>query len=224
MFSVRLLIVDDHDFFRRSLLLPLESEPSITLVGTATSGEEAVALTRNLRPDVILMDLNMRNLSGLAATERITQSDHAPAVLVLTGVDDAQSVRKALAAGACGYLRKDMITDELLVSAIFTVASGGIFFDDKTFSLLKAPLLSPPPGVVEPARRITQLSPTERDLLRYVALGYENDDIARALAVSSKTVANRLSQLYLRLEVSNRVRAATLALRSGLVSLSETNN
>jgi DNA-binding NarL/FixJ family response regulator len=224
MFCVRLMIVDDHNFFRRSLMLPLENEPSIDIVGTATSGDEAVTLARSLRPDVILMDLNMRSLSGLAATERIMQRDHAPAILVLTGVDDVQSVRDALAAGACGYLRKDMITDELLVSAIFTAASGGIFFDDKTFSLLKTPLLSPPPLAAGPARQIAQLSPTERDLLRYVALGYENDDIARALDVSSKTIANRLSQLYLRLEVSNRVRAATLALRSGLVSLNETEN
>jgi DNA-binding NarL/FixJ family response regulator len=221
MFPVRLLIVDDHAFFRRSLLLPLEIEESIEIVGTATSGDQAISLARSLRPDVILMDLNMPYLSGLTATERIAPQDDAPAILVLTGVDDAQSVRDAFAAGARGYLRKDMISDELLLSAIFTVASGGFFVDPKTFGLLKIALLNsatrplPVPAV--------EISAEERMLLRLVALGYENDQIADHLSITPKTVSNRLSQLYLRLQVSNRVQAATFALRAGLATLRETS-
>ncbi len=220
--SVRLLIVDDHDFFRRSLLLPLEAEPEIEIVGTATSGDQAVTLCRSLKPDVVLMDLNMPYLSGLAAIERITPQDRAPAILVLTGSDEPQSVLNAFCAGAQGYLRKDMITDELLVSAIFTVASGGIFADTKTFGLLKNSLLVNQARLVEEHRQHIQLTPDELVLLRKVALGYDNEQISEHLQISAKTVSNRLSQLYLRLEVRNRVQAANFALRNGLVDLKET--
>lgn len=222
LFSIRLLVVDDHDFFRRSILLPLESEPSIEIVDTATTGEQAITLCRSLRPDVVLMDLNMPYLSGLAAMERITPQECAPAILVLTGMDDAQSVVDAFAAGARGYLRKDMITDELLLSAIFTVASGGVFVDSRTFSLINTVFLGAQPAHKRAIGQLPQLSSDDYVLLRYVALGYNNDQIAQLLQVTPKTVSNRLSQLYLRLEVQNRVQAATLALRAGLVTLRET--
>ncbi|MBX3000056.1 MAG: response regulator transcription factor [Caldilineaceae bacterium] len=222
MVAVRLLIVDDHDFFRRSLLLPLEMEERIGIVGTATSGDQAVTLTRTLQPDVVLMDLNMPYLSGLAAMERITPRDAAPAILVLTGADDGDSVLRALAAGARGYLRKDSITDELLISAIFTVASGGIFLDAKTFSLLRASLPPSQPALIEERQRLSQLSPDDVELLRLVALGFDNDQIGLQLQVAPKTISNRLSHLYLRLGVPNRVRAANFALRNGIVALQET--
>jgi DNA-binding NarL/FixJ family response regulator len=222
MSTIKLLIVDDHDFFRRSLFLPLEMEDRITIVGTATSGDQAVTLVRSAHPDVVLMDLNMPYLSGLTAMERITPQAHAPAILVLTGVDDADSILRAFAAGASGYLRKDSLTDELLISAIFTVASGGVFLDPKTFSLIRAILPPSQPALVQERQRLAQLSPDDVELLRLVALGYDNDQIAEHLSITPKTVFNRLSQLYLRLEVSNRVRAANFALRNGLVALSET--
>lgn len=219
MFQVRVLLVDDHDFFRRSILFPLETEPTIEVVGTATSGDQAIPLCRSLRPDVVLMDLNMPYLSGLAAIERIAPQERAPAILVLTGADDGESVRRAFAAGAHGYLRKDMITDELLISAIFTVASGGVFVDPKTFALLKIGLLNHQPRFAEDQQRLAQLLPEDRTLLCFVALGYENEQIGQELQVTPKTISNRLSQLYLRLGISNRVQAATFALRSGLVTL-----
>ena len=222
MFQVRVLIVDDHDFFRRSILFPLETEPAIEVVGTATSGDQAIPLCRSLHPDVVLMDLNMPYLSGLTAIERIAPQERAPAILVLTGADDAESVRRAFAAGAQGYLRKDMITDELLISAIFTVASGGVFVDPKTFALLKIGFLHDSPRLADEQQRLVELPPEERALLRYVALGYENEQIGQELQVAPKTISNRLSQLYLRLGVSNRVQAATFALRCGLVTLRET--
>ena len=221
-FQVRVLIVDDHDFFRRSILFPLETEPALEVVGTATSGDQAIPLCRSLRPDVVLMDLNMPYLSGLAAMERIAPQERAPAILVLTGADDAESVRRAFAAGAHGYLRKDMITDELLISAIFTVASGGVFIDPKTFALLKIGFLNDQPRFADDHQRLAQLLPEDRTLLCFVALGYENEQIGQELQVTPKTISNRLSQLYLRLGVSNRVQAATFALRSGLVTLRET--
>lgn len=218
----RILLVDDHDFFRRSLMLPLQMDERIEIVGTATSGDQAVGLLRSARPDVVLMDLNMPYLSGLAAMERITPAAAAPAILVLTGVDDADSILRAFAAGAAGYLRKDMLTDEMLVSAIFTVASGGIFLDPKTFSLLRAVFPASQPRLVEERLRLTQLSPDQTALLRLVALGYENEQIGLELQVAAKTVSNRLSQIYLQLRISNRVQAANFALRNGLVDISDT--
>lgn len=107
------------------------------ILGTATSGEQAVQLCRSLRPDVVLIDLNLPRLSGLDATREITPQAHAPAVLVLTGTTDARSVVDAFAAGAQGYLRKDMLTDELLINAILTVASGGVFLDARSFAQIK---------------------------------------------------------------------------------------
>jgi NarL family two-component system response regulator LiaR len=222
MKPLRLLIVDDHDFFRRSLMLPLQMEERIEIVGTATSGDQAIGLVRSAQPDVVLMDLNMPYLSGLAAMERITPDETGPAVLVLTGVDDADSILRAFAAGAAGYLRKDMITDELLISAIFTVANGGIFFDPKTFALLRAVLPTSQPRLVEERLRLSQLSPDQSALLRLVALGYENEQIGLELQVAPKTISNRLSQIYLLLRVSNRVQAANFALRNGLADISDT--
>ena len=222
MNPVRLLLVDDHDFFRRSLMLPLQMVERIEIVGTATSGDQAIGLVRSARPDVVLMDLNMPYLSGLAAMERITPQEHAPAILVLTGVDDGDSVLRAFAAGAAGYLRKDMITDEMLVGAIFTVASGGIFLDPKTFALLRAVLPASHPRLVEERQRLSQLSPDGSALLRYVALGYDNDQIGLKLNVASKTISNRLSQIYLQLHIGNRVQASNFALRNGLVDINDT--
>ena len=120
---VKVLIVDDHDFFRRSIMLPLQEDARIEIAGMATDGDQAITLARSLRPDVILMDLNMPYISGLAAMERITPQEEAPAVLVLTGLADARTVMDAFAEGGKGFLRKDMITDEMLFNGIFTVPS-----------------------------------------------------------------------------------------------------
>lgn len=218
----RILLVDDHDFFRRSLMLPLQMDERIKIVGTATSGDQAIGLVRSARPDVVLMDLNMPYLSGLAAMERMRPQQSAPAILVLTGVDDGESVLRAFAAGAAGYLRKDMITDDLLISAIFTVASGGIFLDPKTFALLRSTFPASHPRLAEERLRLLQLSPDESALLRFVALGYNNDQIGLKLQVSAKTISNRLSQTYLKLSVGNRVQAANFALRNGLVDINDT--
>lgn len=203
-------------------MLPLQEEEGVEITGVATDGDQAITLARKVRPDVILMDLNMPYLSGLAAMERIMPQERAPAVLVLTGLADAQSAMDAFAAGAKGYLRKDMITDELLLNGIFTVACGGVFVDATTFDLMRNSLPAGSSRVAEDTQRLPQLTAEERALLRYVALGYDNVQIAQQLQIAPKTVSNRLSQLYLRLQVTNRVQAANFALRSGLVDLRET--
>lgn len=220
---LRLLIVDDHSFFVRSLLPPLEEEPAIEIVGIAASGDEALALARSLRPDVITMDLNMPYLSGLAAMERLEERGKMPGVLVLTGLDDPAQVWNAFAAGARGFLRKDQITDELLLSAIFTVGAGGIFLDPSTFALLRTSF--PADSFVAAAEKaaLELLAEDDKAILRLVALGHENQEIGQILRLSPKTISNRLSLAYTLLGLPNRVAAATFALRAGLLDLSDTS-
>ncbi|RME57004.1 MAG: DNA-binding response regulator [Caldilineae bacterium] len=221
MFHIRLLIVDDHAFFVRSLMPPLEEDERIEIVGVARSGDEALALARSLRPDVITMDLNMPYLSGLAAMERLEERGRLPGVLVLTGVDEPSTVWAAFAAGARGFLRKDQITDELLLSGIYTVASGGVFLDPQTFRTLQAGFPATPEKWDAETARVAGLSPEDQALLRYVALGLDNMEIAARLHLSPKTVSNRLSLIYRRLGVASRSQAILMALRAGLARLSD---
>lgn len=222
MFNIKLLIVDDHGFFRRSLAQLLELEPTIQIVGTASSGDEAIAFCRAQSVDVVLMDLNMPYLSGLATIERIRPNQQALAILVLTGVDGMEAVQNAFAMGAQGFMRKDAITDELLISAIFTVANGGIFLDAITFAALRPVIIARNASQDKDLERNISLSSADLDLLRQIALGYDNNQIAQTLQITPKTVSNRLSQLYLTLKIQNRVQAANFALRTGLVDLKET--
>jgi DNA-binding NarL/FixJ family response regulator len=138
MATIRLLIVEDHDFFRRTIALLLETEARIVVVGSVASGEQALGLVDSLRPDIVLLDLNLPELSGLATIEQIGARADAPAILVLTGAEDVESVVRAFAAGVRGYLRKEMVGDELLLCAILTVVCGGIFLDATTFALLQS--------------------------------------------------------------------------------------
>lgn len=223
MEPLRLLIVDDHSFFVRSLMPPLEEEPAIEIVGVATSGHEALSLAQSLQPDVITMDLNMPYLSGLSAMERLEERGGLPGVLVLTGMDDPAQVWNAFAAGARGFLRKDQITDELLLSAIFTVGAGGVFLDPPTFTLLRTtfPADSETATAESQARRL--LTADDIVILRLVAMGRENQEIGQILHLSPKTISNRLSGIYSLLSIPNRVAAATYALRAGLIKLSDTS-
>lgn len=136
MTQIRLLIVEDHDFFRQTLTMLLAADERIAVVGAVSSVGQALPLLHTLRPDVVLLDLNLPHPSGLALLESLPPGSDRPDVLVLTGADDAQSVHDAFAAGAHGYLRKDAIHDDLLVSAIFAVAHGGVFVDMQTFAIL----------------------------------------------------------------------------------------
>lgn len=219
MDPIRILIADDHAFFRNAITPPLEEEPAFELVGFAENGDEAVRMARSLDPDVILMDLRMPYLSGLAALKRISPNKRGPAVLIITGSDYRDEAVEVLAAGAAGYLRKDNISDELLVSAIFAVASGGVFLDPDLFTDFLPILLADRPQYQADLQIITALSPDEVTLLTRVAQGWENTEIAKDLAVAPKTVSNRLGMLYEKLGVENRVQAALFALRNGLTRL-----
>ena len=126
-------------------MLPLEADAGSRSCGPPPPASRRSPSATDLRPDVILMDMDMPYLSGLATMERITSQEHVQAILVLTGVDDAESVLDAFAAGTQGYLREDQITDELLISAIFAVASGGVFLDACTFAQFRGSFLASRP-------------------------------------------------------------------------------
>ncbi len=194
----RVLVVDDHPLFRDGLAGLLGTVPDIDVVGSAADGETACRLAAQLAPDVVVMDLNMPGLPGLEAIRRLTRLDPAPAVLVLTMVDDDDSVTAALQVGARGYVLKGAVQEDVL-AAIRTVASGGAVFG---------------PGaaqrVLSGGRRRHNPDLTEREaqVLALIADGRDNATIARELGVSVKTVQNHVSHVLAKLQVRDRTQAA----------------
>lgn len=218
---IDVLLVDNHTFFRSILLRLLEDIPHIHVVAIAKNGYEALDICHLLHPTVVLMDLNMEMMDGLAATTTIRQQYPNTNILILTGTEDHTQAIATFKAGAAGYLRKDSITPQNLITAIQCVAEGGIYIDPHVFSVLlltwHAAELPP-----EPHPLLFTLTPDDRNLLRQIALGKNNQEIAYKEAVSSKTVANKASILFKKIEVNSRVQAVHFALRHGLVHLDET--
>jgi len=216
---IRLLLVDDQQFFRRGLRQVCEAEPDMVIVGEAGDGEIAVTLVPQLHPDVILMDIRMPVIDGVEATRLITAANPAARIIILTMFGQDEFVLEAIKAGAWGYLLKDTAEDTLL-QAIRTVARGEALLDARVTTKLllefrrladSTTLPAPPP--------LETLAEIEVAILRLVALGEENVVIAQHLHLAEKTVANRLSTIYQKLHVTNRVQAALYALRYGLADL-----
>ena len=194
----RVLVVDDHPIFRDGLAALLRSVPDTEVVGLAADGEAACRLAAELAPDVVVMDLNMPGLPGLEAIRRLTRLDPPPAVLVLTMVDDDDSVTAALQVGARGYLLKGAVQEEVL-AAISTVAAGGAVFGAGAAQ-----------RVLDGGRRRHNPDLTEREaqVLALIAAGSDNAAIARELGVSVKTVQNHVSRVLAKLQVRDRTQAA----------------
>lgn len=214
MEKLRILVVDDHDDFRAGLEALLASSATIELVGTATNGVDAVRTALALQPDVVLMDLQMPRLNGIEATERIVRSSPHIGVLVLTMMEDDDSVFAAVRAGAKGYLLKGARRAEV-VRSIEAVGAGEVIFGpgiaDRVMTYFK--------GVRTPqaaARLFPQLTDRERDILTRIALGHENNEIARELGISVKTVRNHASNIFTKLQVAHRAQAIVMAREAGL--------
>lgn len=199
----RVLIVDDHPVFREGLAGLLSTLDDLNVVGSVGTAEEAIAAVGADAPDVVLMDLNLSGASGVEATRRVCALAPATAVLIVTMVDDDDSVLAALRAGARGYVLKGAAAAEIS-AAIRTVAEGGAVFAAGIASRLVAP--------VRPAAPIgPDLTPREREVLARIADGASNKQIARTLDVSLKTVQNHVSHILDKLQAADRTQAALRA-------------
>jgi len=220
MSTIRILIADDHSFFRRGLRQICELDGGFEVVGEASNGQEAVQLAEALQPDVILMDIQMPELNGIEATRLITTHNPAARVVVLTVQQQDQFMFDAIKAGAQGYLLKD-VAERRLIEAVQAVHRGEALIDPplacriiEEFRRLDQALEG-----VETTEATEQLSEGEMAVLRRVAAGAENDEIAAQLGLSGKTVTNKLCAIYEKLHVNNRTQAALYALRHGWASL-----
>lgn len=215
--TVRALIVDDHDLFRTGLSSLLAAGDGIEVVAQASGGRMGVRLARELKPDVILMDLRMPDLDGIDAIKAIVADDAGARIIALTVASDEANVAAAVLAGACGYLVKDSPIDDVVV-AVRAAARGEAWLSPRAAAALVERVRridgeSPPPS--EPELDV-ELSPRELEVLALVARGLENSEIADELGISPRTAKNHLSSILTKLGMSNRIQAATFAVRSGL--------
>ncbi len=214
--KIRIVLCDDQRLFRDGLRTILEMEPDFEVVGEAADGEEAVTLTQRLRPDLIVLDVRMPRMDGVEATRRIRAAGHTQ-VVILSTYDDDEFILEALKADAAGYLLKDFPSEEL-IKALRTIHHG-------------AGVLIPPPIAAKVVREIRkdhrpetgvlQLDPLtqrEEDVLRQVALGRSNKEIATQLALTEGTVKNYISRIYAKLGARDRTQAALWAVGHGLLT------
>jgi DNA-binding NarL/FixJ family response regulator len=213
MTDLRVVIADDHPVFRSGLQALLGVEPGIEVVGEAETGVRAVALARDLRPDIVLMDLHMPDLDGVAATKQITRDCPGVAVLVFTMFDDDDSVFAAMRAGARGYLLKGTNQAEV-VRSVHLVGSGGAMFGPAVAERVIEFFARPRPAGVTVA--FPQLTDREHEILDLVARGASNAAIAARLRISDKTVRNHVSNIFTKLAVADRAQAIARARDAGL--------
>lgn len=207
---IRVVIADDHPIVREGLRLLLTSLPDFDVVGEASTGAEAVRETVLTRPDVVLMDLNMPDTDGIEATRMIAHSVPDAAVLVLTMIDDDDSVYAALRAGARGYLLKGSSQRDVS-RAILAVASGDVIFGPAAAQRLMRHFTQP----ASPTP-LSELTPREREVLALIASGVNNAAIAARLGVTGKTVGNHISNIFTKLQVSGRADAIAKARQAGI--------
>lgn len=208
MTPLRILIADDHPLFRKGLRTMLDSMPETEVVGEATTGHEAVARALELQPDVVLMDLQMPDGGGLTAIRELTKLNTETRILVVTLFADDESVFTALKAGARGYVLKDADEEEI-IRAIQAVGRG-----EAIFSPVIATRLMEYFAATTPANRteaFPELTEREKEVLRLIARGYSNAQIADELTISLKTVRNHASSIFNKLQVADRAQAAIRA-------------
>lgn len=216
---IRILIADDHALVRKGLIVLITSEPGIEVVGEATDGIEVVLKARSLKPDVILLDMIMPRQNGLEAIHQIKSEDPQARILVITSFAEDQMVFPAIKAGALGYLLKDS-SPQQLIQAIYDVYNGASYLHP-TIAL----------KVIRELNRSSDLPLTkdpltarESVILKLVAQGLSNHEIAERLVISERTVGNHIGNILSKLHLANRTQAALYALREGIADLGEPNS
>jgi len=221
---ISVIIVEDHEFTRMGLKLSLEALPGIKVIGEAENGEEGVEKARELKPDVVLMDIQLPDLDGIEATKLIRTDNPNMRVIMLTSHSSDQSIFAALGAGANAYCLKN-ITAQQLSAVIKMVADGGAWLDpgiaNRVLSAYSTANTQPAP-TEKPAARSTKrdshtLSPRETEVLRLVAEGFSNQRIAEKLGLGLETVKTHMRHIMEKLTVSDRTEAAVKAMKQGLV-------
>jgi two-component system, NarL family, response regulator LiaR len=216
---LRIIIADDHTVVREGLAAILGGQADMSLVGVAMNGAEAVALASQFKPDVILMDLVMPKMDGLAAIQAIMTADPEARILVLTSFADDERVFPAIKAGAMGYLLKDTPREDLL-QAIRNVAQGIISLHPsiarRIIREVRQPAEPPRPPAWDPAVALTE---REMETLRLIARGLSNQEMAAAMTIQETTVAKYVSAVLAKLHLANRTQAALYAIRMGLENL-----
>ncbi|MBD0418189.1 response regulator transcription factor [Streptomyces sp. TRM S81-3] len=218
--AIRVLIADDQPLVRRGLALILTPDPAFEVVGEAGDGEEAVALAHRLRPDVVVMDIRMPVLDGVAATARLARELPGCRVLALSTFDMDEYVVAALRAGAHGFLPKDVSPEEL-VAAVRVVHTGEAAVAPRLLTRLIAAYVRAPHRAGPPAVAVDsgELTPREAEVWRLMARGLDNTEIARALDISVSTVKNHITAVFGKLGVRDRAQAVIAAYETGLVEV-----
>ena len=205
---IRILIVDDHPVVRAGLTSMLGTQAELEVIGSASSGEEALAKLRQVEPDVLLLDLRMHGMSGVDTLMAMKRSAHDARVIILTSFETDEDIYRAVQAGAHGYLLKDTSLREM-VEAIRTVHAGRRYIPRDIAARLAERMMR------------TDLTPREIEILKLLSKGPTNKEIGRALGISENTVKNHVNSIIEKLEVSDRTEAATTAIQRGLISVDD---
>ncbi len=214
---IRILLVDDQAIVREGLRAMLSLEPDMAIVGEAAGGREAVTLAARVHPDIVLMDVRMPDMDGLTALEQIKHADPDIAVIMVSLYDDTDYLYRAVSAGAAGYILKEASRSDLVRAVRITAEGGSIISPNMLRELLErmSALMTP---VACPGQPIdTDLTPREIEVLRHVAAGKTNQEIADELIVSPTTVKTHVQNILQKLNVSDRTQAAVVGLRYGLI-------
>jgi DNA-binding NarL/FixJ family response regulator len=214
--TIRVILADDQPLIRAGLRRLIEQTPGIDVTGEAGTGAEAVQLTRDTGPDVVIMDIRMPGMDGIEAAKLITSGDTHARVLVLTTFDDDDYVYGALRAGASGFLVKDMALDDIL-TAVRVVAAGDAIIAPGITRRLIAQFASQP-GAGRKPRELTGITDREREVLRLVGLGMSNTEIAAALYITAGTAKTHVARLLAKLGARDRVQLVISAYETGLVT------
>ena len=212
---VRILLVDDDDLMRAGLRAVLSSDEAVDVVGEASDGRAAVQRVRELTPDVVLMDVRMPDLDGIAATREVVTASSAVKVVILTTFEQDDYIFGALSAGASGFLLKRTSPEEL-IAAIHTVASGDSLLSPSVTRRVIDRMARQPADEVSLDERLGGLTPREREVLEQIARGLSNGEIAETLVIEESTVKTHVKRILMKLRLRDRVQAVIFAYESGL--------